>query len=54
MTKEEFKRIVDESVAAGADRKEAEQYAIRGYKLPTDAKGNPVFTDAEKPKTKSK
>lgn len=33
MTKEEFKAIVDDAVAAGADRAETEAYVIAGYSL---------------------
>lgn len=47
MTKQEFDRIVKDAVDNGADRKDAEAYVTRGFKLPVDTKGNPVFTTEE-------
>ena len=43
MKKAEFDRIVKESVANGADAKEAAAYVVSGFKLPTDGNGKPVF-----------
>lgn len=51
MTKQEFDRIVAESVKAGADKKEAEAYVVSGFKIPVDDKGNPVFAAVKKGKS---
>lgn len=47
MLKKEYERILKESVDAGADPKEAADYITKGFKLPVDKKGDPIF-DAEK------
>jgi hypothetical protein len=48
MTRQEFDAIVDDAVKNGADRKEAEEYVISGFKL----EGKPGESKKEKVKGK--
>lgn len=56
MDKKEFDRIVDEAVAAGAERSAAEQYVIDGFKIGPDEAAKLVSKTAKpaKPATKAK
>lgn len=49
MTPKEFKAVVDDAVANGANRKDAEDYVRSGFKLDEDE-----FTLADPPKAPAK
>jgi len=51
MNAKEFKDIVDEAVANGASRKDAEDYVVAGFKLGKKPGGS---DSAVKPKTRAK
>lgn len=47
MTKAEFDRIVQEAVDAGAERADAELHVVRGFHIPVDENGSPIFEESE-------